>query len=109
MRNSHLYDSLWYDVIRPNALQRANYKCQDCNAKHHSIGYRDPIGNWVECDEFMLQWCKSKLIKTRKLFLQVAHLDNDPSNNNPINLKVLCPRCHFINDKHIRHVRRISK
>lgn len=30
--------------------------------------------------------------------LAAAHLDHDPTNNRPRNLRALCQRCHMIND-----------
>lgn len=101
-----MYDKLWNDVIRPEALKRAGYKCESCKCRHHSQGYRNEFGAWIECDEFQLQWCKVKGIKPKRMYLQVAHLDHDRSNNSPINLKVLCPRCHLNNDKDIRAIMR---
>lgn len=109
MRNKHLYDDNWSDVIRPQALKAANYRCQKCNAKHKSYGYRDALGNWVECDPLMIEWCKQNNIKVKRLFLQIAHIDHIRTNNIPSNLMALCPRCHFLNDKHISTISRKSK
>lgn len=108
MRNKHRYSNDWYDIIRPEALKRASYKCQQCNAKHKSIGYRSHNGVWIECDMYMLQWCKVQGIKVHKLFLQISHTDHDTSNNKPENLRALCPRCHLSFDKTIRHIKRLS-
>lgn len=109
MRNSERYSEDWKDVIRPRELLRAGYKCENCRAKHRSIGYRNSDGVWIECDKFMIEWCQVKGIKTKKLFLQVAHLDHNPRNNEPYNLKVLCPKCHLKNDENVRLIKRKSK
>lgn len=106
MRNKQRYDEYWYDVIRPKALERANYRCQKCGAKHRSIGYRDAQGNWVECDQFMIEWCKQNGIKVKKMFLQVSHKEHDTSKNEPNDLQVLCPRDHLIYDKQTRQISR---
>jgi len=37
--------------------------------------------------------------------LATAHLDHDPTNNRPRNLKALCQRCHLIHDR-VEHLRR---
>lgn len=37
-------------------------------------------------------------IRTTKVVLACAHLDHDPGNSSPGNLKALCQRCHIIND-----------
>lgn len=109
MRNKYRYHEEWLDKIRPLALQRANYMCQKCKAKHRSTGYRDSKGVWIACDKYMIEWCLTHNIKVKKLFLQVAHLDNNPSNNDITNLAVLCPRCHLMYDKDIRLIMRKSR
>lgn len=35
-----------------------------------------------------------------RVVLTVAHLDHDPANNDPANLKALCQRCHLRLDRH---------
>jgi hypothetical protein len=35
-------------------------------------------------------------VKITKVVLAAAHLDHDPTNNRPRNLKALCQRCHSI-------------
>jgi hypothetical protein len=37
--------------------------------------------------------------------LATAHLDHDPTHNDPANLAALCQRCHLINDRE-EHARR---
>ncbi len=37
-------------------------------------------------------------IKPQRFTLTVAHLDQNPSNNNPANLKALCAPCHLAHD-----------
>lgn len=109
MRNREFYSALWYDVIRPEALKRANYKCAVCKVKHHSLGYRDNTGNWIECDEFMIRWCNENSIKIKKMFLQISHKDHDTLNNSPENLQAVCPRCHLKFDKDLRIAKRIMR
>ena len=43
--------------------------------------------------------------KTSLVVLTVAHLDHDPRNNDRLNLRVLCQRCHLAYDKehHMRN------
>jgi hypothetical protein len=38
-------------------------------------------------------------ILTTKVVLATAHLDHDPSNNRPRNLKAFCQRCHMLHDR----------
>lgn len=37
------------------------------------------------------RWCEKRL--------HIHHIDNDPSNNNPSNLKTLCRNCHISEHK----------
>src|SRR5258706_12556391 len=109
MRNKGFYSSLWYDVIRPEALKADNYMCRSCKARHHSVGYRGAEGVWIECDSFMIEWCKLKGIKVRTMFLQVSNRDHNTYNNSPTNLQALCPRCHLRFDKDLRIAKRIMR
>jgi len=34
-----------------------------------------------------------------KVVLTVAHLNHDPTDNDPANLRALCQRCHLVHDK----------
>ena len=43
--------------------------------------------------------------RTTRVVLATAHLDHDPFNNMPGNLKALCQRCHMLHDK-AEHLRR---
>ena len=48
-------------------------------------------------------------VRTTRVFLAAAHLDHDPSNNRPCNLKALCQRCHLLLDRlHHRAQARIT-
>lgn len=40
--------------------------------------------------------------KLFKIVLTIAHLDHDPTNNNPSNLRALCQKCHNNYDKEHR-------
>jgi hypothetical protein len=44
-------------------------------------------------------------IRTTKVVLATAHLDHDPSNNRPRNLKAFCQRSHMLHDRE-EHLRR---
>tara|TARA_R110000868_G_scaffold42833_4_gene144472 strand:+ start:429 stop:770 length:342 start_codon:yes stop_codon:yes gene_type:complete len=105
------YSPDWRDIIRPRALMRAQYKCQElgCLVKHKQIGYYDARGNWIECDEFQQAWAKTQKIKLQKIYLQVAHLDQNPANNSDSNLKAFCPQHHFAYDRFYNNIKRIAK
>lgn len=106
MQNRNNYAPEWFDTIRPAILKRDNYKCQKCFVKHRSKGYYDSHGNFVECDQFMLDWAKRNQLKPITIYLHVAHLDQNPANNSESNLKSLCPRCHLNFDRPFNLIKR---
>ena len=67
--NKKLYPSNWAEISRSVRTEAGN-KCELCGVSNYTI--RD----------------KARIILT------VAHLDNDPTNNERKNLKALCQRCH---------------
>lgn len=88
------YHPDWKDIIRPAILKRDQYRCAHCGIKHKARVYRDTTNKYVECDDFMEQWAVSNGRKVFTLFLQVAHINHDKSNNDPSNLLSLCPVHH---------------
>lgn len=100
MRNRKKYSDLWNDVIRPTILKRDGYRCKErgCNVRHKAIGYYTHDYKWIECDTHMSNWASNNGYEVQKISLQVAHLDQDPGNNDYSNLLSLCPRHHFIHD-----------
>ena len=101
------YHPDWKDIIRPAILKRDGYKCAHCGIKHKARVYKDTTGKYVECDDFMEQWAKSTKRKVFTLYLQIAHLDHDKQNNEPTNLKALCPIHHARFDSEHKKLARI--
>jgi len=101
MNNRERYADNWEDTIRPNILKRDKYACRCCGLKHRKI-YVFPKKERAfvilasEMEEF-----KTNGLKVYKVFLQVAHLDHNPDNNNPSNLKAMCPKCHLNFDRYM--------
>ena len=52
----------------------------------HSRGYPRP-------------WLWKGTIRTTRLVLACSHLDHDPADNRPSNLKAFCQRCHMLHDR----------
>jgi hypothetical protein len=105
--NYSQYHPDWKDIIRPAILKRDGYKCAHCGIKHKARVYKDTTGKYVECDDFMEQWAKSTKRKVFTLYLQIAHLDHDKQNNEPTNLKALCPVHHARFDSEHKKLARI--
>jgi len=101
------YHPDWRDVIRPAILKRDGYKCAHCGIKHKARVYKDTTGKYVDCDDFMEQWAKSNGRKVFTLYLQIAHLDHNKQNNDPSNLKALCPVHHARFDTEHKKLARI--
>ena len=59
--------NIFRDVARRYIANVRGYKCEVCS-----------ISNWQD----------------KKLTLHVDHINGDPSNNHPTNLRLLCPNCH---------------
>ncbi len=74
-----------WDEISALIRQRAGNKCEFCGAENHQ---KHPI-------------TRSQVVLT------VAHLDHNPANCQPENLRALCQRCHLTYDaqEHAKHAR----
>lgn len=101
------YHPDWKDIIRPSILRRDQYKCKVCGVKHKSRVYRNTNSGYVECDEFMEEWARNNGRKVFTLYLQIAHLNHDKSNNEPSNLQALCPIHHARHDKEHKKFQRL--
>ena len=82
-----------WTAIRQAVLERARFRCEACGQKQGKRYWNLKTSRWV-----IVQ-------------LGVAHLDNDPRNNDAdTNLKALCRKCHLKADaafhKRTRQARR---
>ena len=107
--NKKLYPKNWKE-IRQKILQRAGNKCEFCGVENLTWGYRNEKGDFI-ISEGMQQ--EADMLGGEHIFrivLTIAHLDYNPQNNNPENLKALCQKCHLNYDKkHHAETRRKSK
>jgi len=103
-----LYHPDWKDIIRPQILKRDGYKCLHCGARHKSRVYKDTTGKYIECDEFLEAWAISSGRKVFTLYLQVAHINHDKTNNEPENLMTLCPVHHARFDTEHKKFQRLA-
>jgi hypothetical protein len=113
-----LYPIDWPQLSASIRFKRANGRCEKCGRPHgHEIQHLGD-GRWWDAET--LKWRDGRgrilphvalidegvVIRTTKVFLATAHLDHDPTNNHPKNLKALCQRCHLINDRKEHRQRR---
>jgi len=90
---------------------RAGGRCEQCRRPHgqtiHHLGdgrWFDPIEElWRNDQGQEIEWpaySDYKALKKMRVVLAAAHLDHDPGNNRPSNLKeALCQRCHLRHDR----------
>lgn len=108
MKNRHKYAANWYDTIRPAILKRDKYICQHCGVRHRICYEWDKSGNKYIINKDEIKESKKAGFKAYQVFLQIAHIDNDPSNNNYTNLVALCPACHLQMDREFSKIVRHS-
>lgn len=109
MKNKTNYPVNWNDTIRPAILKRDNYKCVTCGVKHRSTGYY--LGETFNTcsDDFELDFAKRMNYKVTKIHLQIAHMDQNPSNNDYSNLQAMCPKHHLSYDNQFNKIKRLMK
>jgi len=80
--NRDRYPANWSTEVRPAILERARDRCEgspaypDCRARN---GYPHPVTG-------------------SRVVLTIAHLDHQPENCEPANLRAWCQRCHLTYD-----------
>lgn len=95
--NKKLYPKNWKQ-IRAKILERANGRCEFCGVENHAEGVRDTQGVFhkittTESSE-AYRLLEVEGYKKIKIVLTIAHLDHNPQNNSPDNLRALCQKCH---------------
>ena len=104
------------DVVR---FQRAKGRCEGCGRPHGKLVYHLGDGRWWDDERGVWRSGHGRILRslpalphlagntfrTTRVVLATAHLDHDPTNNRPRNLKAFCQRCHILNDR-LEHQRR---
>ncbi len=107
--NKLRYPKDW-PAISGQIRTRAGNKCEECGVPNYELGGRAPDGTWhkaLPLGEKLLKlewpapgdyaWCSGydvDPLRIVKIVLTVAHLDHQPENCAPENLKCWCQRCH---------------
>jgi hypothetical protein len=102
MQNKRGYPENWADEIRPSILKRDGYRCKRCGIKHRQNMFKTKSGNWVNIDPDEVQDYRAEGFRVKKVFLQVAHINNIKMDCNPDNLITLCPEHHLQLDKRFK-------
>ncbi|WP_068634936.1 hypothetical protein [Thauera butanivorans] len=115
--NKVRYPADWQH-IRLQILNRARYRCEHpgCGAVHRALGYwRDE--KWVPLPRALrdagvdrpcsMACADGSTVKVIRIVLTIAHIDHQPENCEPSNLRAWCQRHHLAYDaehhKHTRH------
>ena len=111
-----LYPLDWPQLSAVIRFERAKGRCETCGRPHGQIIRHLGDGRWW--DEALQSWRNPRgrplprlgggtalAAMLTKVVLATAHLDHDPTNNRPKNLKALCQRCHLMHDR-VEHQRR---
>ena len=111
-----LYPLDWPQLSAVIRFERAKGRCEVCGRPHGRLVRHLGDGRWW--DEAGRTWRSARgralpgLVgeiaidaALTKVVLATAHLDHDPTNNRPKNLKALCQRCHLLHDR-AEHQRR---
>jgi hypothetical protein len=106
-----LYPIDWLQLSTMIRFERAKGRCEECGRPHGREIRHLGDGRWW--DEEDRTWRNGRgrplprlaligdgaVVRITKVVLATAHLDHDPTNNRPKNLKALCQRCHMIHDR----------
>ncbi len=94
MKDRYKYPVNWYDTIRPEILKRDNYVCIRCGIRHRQLVVIEDSGRWTKVQEDLKKVLQEEKRRLYRVFLQIAHIDQNKQNNDYTNLMSLCPRCH---------------
>lgn len=113
-----LYPIDWQQLTDMIRFQRAKGRCEGCARPHGKQVIHLGDGRWWSEEEFTWRDGRGRIVrrlappalsetalKTTMVYLATAHLDHNPGNSDPKNLKALCQRCHIIHDR-AEHQRR---
>lgn len=109
-----LYPPDWCEVSAAIRFHRACGRCENCGRPHgrqvQHLGdgrWWDDEAGWWRCGagRVVPPPAVGSLTLTTRVVLACAHLDHDPANNMPENLRALCQRCHILHDR-AEHLRR---
>ena len=117
-----LYPIDWPQLSAMIRFARAGGRCERCGRPHGQLIWHLGDGRWWDAEHGMWRNGRGKVLKGLprrdawppdlaiyriRVVLATAHLDHDPTNNRPRNLKALCQRCHVLHDRQEHRRRRL--
>jgi 5-methylcytosine-specific restriction endonuclease McrA len=106
--NKKEYGENW-EAIRNRTLDRDNRECKHCHIKDKSWVEIIKPNVWVPVPDFTFELFNDNTKHYKKIFLQVAHKDNNKENMSNENLLSLCNLCHLKMDAEYKKYKRLSK
>ena len=119
IRREHrwFYPVDWPQLSALIRFQRAKARCEACGRPHGELVFHLGDGRWWDAEASTWRsgrgrelgslaspehWTRQLL--TTRVVLACAHLNHDPTDNRPRNLKAFCQRCHILHDRpeHLR-------
>ncbi|MCB4806557.1 hypothetical protein QO001_006572 [Methylobacterium brachiatum] len=111
--NRFFYPIDWVQLSQVVRFERAKGCCEGCGRPHGQLVCHLGDGRWWDNAAQVWRSGKGRKLKlappetlpadtpryTTRVYLACAHLDHDPGNNAPSNLKALCQRCHILHDR----------
>lgn len=101
--NRALYSDDW-EEITAKLKDEVGQRCEQCGAPNNKYINRRLDNPVVWMEAFTDQWEQVLYFESEewadeiKVILTTAHLDHNPRNNDRLNLRVLCQRCHLVYD-----------
>jgi hypothetical protein len=116
------YATNWPEISTA-AKERAGWRCEECQVPHNALicrGEENNIGTYMlpdgdvhdaETGEHLGMARGSEYVgRFVRIILTTAHLDHQPENNDPSNLRVLCQLHHLRHDRpHHVAMRRLNR
>jgi hypothetical protein len=111
-----LYPIDWPELSRTIRFKRARGACECCGRPHGQWVFHLADGRWWDPESRAwrtgqgrtlkrTQMVNLQSVRRTRVFLACAHLNHDPAENSPNNLRALCQRCHLLHDRP-EHLRR---
>ncbi len=99
----------WRELSTKSRFNRAKSRCEECRRPHKQLVVHLGDGVWWDADIENWRDGSGRPLRRRPdhviyrahvtyVVLACAHLDHDPTNNDPGNLSALCQRCHMLHD-----------
>ena len=116
--NRWFYPIDWKQLSAEIRFRRAGSRCERCRRPHLPTAFHLGDGRWWDASLGVWRDGQGRRLRKRPdriiqdmrrptyVVLACAHLDHDPSNNDPHNLAALCQRCHMLHDAAEHRVQR---